>query len=251
MVQKARQSPFDEAVIRVKGEHRIHKEAWHHASDYHTGCPETSESAEIKLHLLLKDGVPPNLSISYIPIEEEEDLEIKNKDRYELTKYGRRVMELIANCDKKVKEYHHTYASDGKIPEFGDLNDLDSPSQLIVNDYFNYEEDLKNDSSRSHEGKDVLYFDKKIFLKALTKVRPGKLISIKGYGRATHLSKYESVRGLESGGNPDSWEENHNNKVKVIFRMYLSTKMDSLIFVFKSKSLNTADPFTINSVIHV
>jgi len=64
LIKKAIESPSRESEIYVEGEHRVHQEAWHHASDYHTGGPETAERVRIRLSLKIEDD-NPLLSVGY------------------------------------------------------------------------------------------------------------------------------------------------------------------------------------------
>lgn len=58
LVKSALQSPAHEATIRVEAVRRIHKEAWHHWTDYHTGGGETSEPVTMELYLRLTEKGP-------------------------------------------------------------------------------------------------------------------------------------------------------------------------------------------------
>lgn len=58
LVKSALQSPAHEATIRVEVVRRIHKETWHHWTDYHTGGGETSEPVTMELYLRLTEKGP-------------------------------------------------------------------------------------------------------------------------------------------------------------------------------------------------
>lgn len=249
LVRAAMTSPSHEAQMSVKGEHRIHKEAWHHASDYHTGGPETSEPVGIRVHLLITDD-EPHLSINFEPFQQEKNGEGDSNPGPEILAYGRKVLEIVEEERRKTKYKYpgnvYEWLGDPAIPDFGDLDDPNTPCKLAINEY--YTPDTSTDGDFNETGKDILYFDKKMAIEALSKVEPGKTITVKGRGRAVH---FKEKGGWSYNRNKDDQKEDVDNEVEVLLKIYLTHAADMVMFEFSSRSLNPADPFAISRDVNV
>jgi hypothetical protein len=99
--------------------------------------------------------------------------------------------------------------NDPVIPDFGSLNDLETPCELAFDNYSIRKSSPGGDYFE--EGRRILYFDKAMVIEALSKVKWGEKVEVKGPGRAVHF--------LERDG---YLEINQNNPVEVTLSVELS-----------------------------
>jgi hypothetical protein len=169
----------------------------------------------------------------------------------DISETGRLVLQIVADNKSKAKYQYpgNTYGwlGDPIIPDFGDLNDPDTPCKLVINDY--YTPDTSSDGDFNETGKDILFFDKKMTVKALSEIKPGEWVTVKGLGRVIH---FKEKGGWSYNRNVDNEKEDVNNNVEVVLKMYVApVHEDRVTFEFSSKSLNPLDTFVINHRMHL
>lgn len=168
----------------------------------------------------------------------------------EISEYGRKVLQIVADCKNRAK-YHYpgnvySWLGDPIIPDFGDLNDKDTPCRLAVNDY--YTPETSSDGDYSEVCREILLFDKKMLIEALSKVQPGKTVTVKGSGRAVH---FLDRSGWGYNRNENTIESDINNDVEVVLNINLTPEADGVTFEFSSKSLNPDNTFAISRKINL
>jgi len=105
----------------------------------------------------------------------------------EIGENGRRVLEMVAECRKNAKYRYpgdvYDWLGDPIIPDFGDINDIETPCKLVINDYYTPDAAIEDFSVNI---KDILFFDKKMAIEALSRVEPMRPIAITGKGSFVH-----------------------------------------------------------------
>lgn len=159
----------------------------------------------------------------------------------EISESGKKVLEVIASS-----RAHATYKYSGNvygwlgdpvIPDFGDLGDLSTPCSLVINDY--YTPDTSADGDYNETGKDIIYFDKRMAQEALTRVRPGEKIIVKGKGRLVH---FKEKGGWSYNHNVDSDKEDIDTEAEVSMNIMISGNF--VRFAFDAKATDTAITYT-------
>jgi hypothetical protein len=84
--------------------------------------------------------------------------------------------------------------NDPVIPDFGNLNDLETPCKLAFDDYFKSE--TPSDGRYFEECKRILYFDKAMVIEALSKIKWGEKVEVKGPGSAIHFLERSGYIGI-------------------------------------------------------
>jgi hypothetical protein len=205
----------------------------------------------MKHEALPRDGVQrPHISVNFEPIRREEKGEGEDAPQFEISAYGRKVLEIVEEERRKTKYKYpgnvYNWLGDPVFPDFGDFNDTNIPCKLVINEY--YTPDTSSDGDFNETGRDILYFDKKMAIEALSKVKPGKTITVKGHGRAIH---FKEKSGWSYNRNVDDYKEDIDNEVEFLLKIYLTHTTDMVMFEFNSRSLNPANPFAITRAVNV
>ena len=159
----------------------------------------------------------------------------------EINVFGREVIEMVAECRSKAKYNYpgnvYEMLQDPIIPDFGDLNDLKTPCKLVINDF--YTPDTSIDDCNETR-KDILYFDKKMVVTALSKLEPEKTVTVKGPGLAVHF--YEKG-GFEYTNERDKEKSDIKNKVEVTMTVTYFRNGKLVMFNFDSIPVGTKNQF--------
>ena len=167
----------------------------------------------------------------------------------EINVFGREVLEMVVECRNKAQYNYpgnvYEWLQDPIIPDFGDLNDLETPCRLVINDY--YTPDFSIDDY-NETCKDILYFDKKMVIAALSELEPEKTITVKGPGLAVHF--YEKG-GFEYRTERDKEKSDIKNKVEVTMTITYFRNGKQIIFNFDSMPVDPETKFRLYRSISV
>ncbi len=167
----------------------------------------------------------------------------------EINVYGREVLEMVAECRSNAKYNYpgnvYERLQDPIIPDFGDLNDLETPCKLVINDYYTPDISI-DDCNETH--KDILYFDKKMVIAALSELEPEKTVTVKGPGLAVHF--YEKG-GFEYRTERDKEKSDIKSVVEVTMTVTYFRNGKQVMFNFDSVPVNPENKFRLYRSISV
>jgi hypothetical protein len=159
----------------------------------------------------------------------------------EINVFGREVLEIVAECKRNAKYNFrgnvYERLCDPIIPDFGDLNDLKNPSRLVINDYYTPDTSIDD---YNETRRDILYFDKKMVITALSILEPEKTVTVKGTGLAVHF--YEKG-GFEYRTERDKEKSDIKNKVEVTMTVTYFRNGKQIMFNFDSMPVGTESKF--------
>lgn len=169
-----------------------------------------------------------------------------NKDNqqdlmFSISEAGQRVLDIIEESKNKAvgnSPGNISVWDADPIPDFGDLDDLDTPCVLTINDHFNDKFDLYSFSE--------LKFDKEMAREFLSKLVLGEELTVVGKGRA--IQTYEKREG-DNVVVEDSNTEYIDNEVEVTLKVLLDS--EGVRLSFKSESINPKNDFSINRIIEL
>jgi len=115
------------------------------------------------------------------------------------------------------KSMVYSFLNDPVFPDFGNLNDLETPCKLVFDDYLTPE--TSSDGDYSEERRRILYFDKAMVIEALSKLKWGQKVEVMGPGRAIHFLERE---GFGYNRNENTVELNLDNPVDVTMTVELT-----------------------------
>ncbi len=127
-------------------------------------------------------------------------------------------------------------AGDPVIPDFGDLNDLTIPCELVFDKY--YAPETSSDGDYSEERRKILFFDKRIALEALSKIEPDRTVSAKGPGRAIFFLERS---GYGYNRYENTVEEDIDAEVEVTLEITYLKDERQVVFNFDSRPIHPED----------
>ena len=160
------------------------------------------------------------------------------------------LLELNELRRKSTYAYKHTvysFLNDPILPDFGNLNDLETPCELVFDNYLTPE--TSSDGDYSEERRRILYFDKAMVIEALAKLKWGKSVVVKGQGRAIHFLERA---GYGYNHNENTVEINLDNPVEVTMKVEITgTNHPCFKFDFDSKPTASSSGLSLSKSISI
>jgi hypothetical protein len=223
LISKIQSSSNQHAEVIVPGIHKIDVEDWNSVGGV---SKHTSEKVPLKLKLAIKDGK------SIFTVNKCDD-ERKDMVGETISENGLKVLKIVTdhNSNTRHKYPGEIYESlgDPALLDFGDLNDLGSPCKLAINEYEIPE--TSTDGDYGEDCREILYFDKKLAIEALSKVKEGITIVI-GTGSTVD---YKYRFGWSYNQNVDENKRDINKKVEVAIQIDFRPEESILDFEFKTR----------------
>jgi hypothetical protein len=167
----------------------------------------------------------------------------------EINVFGREVLEIVAECKRNAKYNFpgnvYERLCDPIIPDFGDLNDLETPCKLVINDFYTPDTSIDDYNETC---KDILYFDKKMVVSALSQLEPEKTVTVKGTGLAVHF--YEKG-GFEFRTERDKEKSDIKNKVEVTMTVTYFRNGKQVMFNFDSMPVEAKNKFRLTRSVSI
>lgn len=150
------------------------------------------------------------------------------------------------NLKYAYKNMVYDFLNDPVVPNFGNLNDLETPCELVFDRYHTPE--TSSDGDYSEDRRKILYFDKAMTIEALSKIKYGQTVTVKGPGRAVHFLERA---GYGYNHNENTVEINIDNKVEVAMGITCSHDGKNVTYDFKSKPVDQTDGFSLSRSIEI
>lgn len=200
---------------------------WQLCGDETTFILRDKESVALKLNLTIKNG-------KYIFTADRYDdkREVMAIDET-ISENGRKVLKMVTdhNSNTKYKYQGQVYEwlGDPALLDFGNLNDLETPCKLVINEYQTPE--TSTDGDYGEDCREILYFDKKLAIEALSKVKEGITV-VTGTGRAVD---YKYRYGWSYNENVDENKRDTDKKVEVAIQIDFQPKKSLVNFEFRTR----------------